>query len=92
MESDDVISVRKFMMSSDHSQNTIEQSLPGSLLSPLCFCTFYVDKHSRVSDSQGSNLCHSYVALGMVCKSFRGSVSSSIRVIKYLPQRIVRVK
>lgn len=63
------------MVSLDRSQNTIAQPLPG----PLCFCTFYVDKHSRVSNSQGSNLCHSYVALGMLSKSLCGSVSLSIR-------------
>lgn len=39
---------------------------PWFSVSPLYFLPFlYVDKHSQASDSQGSNLYHSYVALGM---------------------------
>lgn len=60
MEIDNVINTRKLWYA-----QILPQSFPGAwhkIFKP----SFYVDKFSVASDSLGSNLCHSYVALGML--------------------------
>lgn len=60
MENDNVINTRKLWCA-----QILPQSFPGAwhkIFKP----SFYVDKLSVASDSLGSNLCHSYVTLGML--------------------------